>query len=66
MSHKKSLGSWFPTASVIKSNSSAYEADSVSLCLFYQYVRPLWNESRKREAVAFVEQVAVSLNLGRD
>ncbi|KAJ1420703.1 hypothetical protein B484DRAFT_351190, partial [Ochromonadaceae sp. CCMP2298] len=62
MSRKRSLGSWFPNASLSKTDSAAYE--EVSICLFYQYVRPLWSESRKKEAVAFVEQLAESLNIG--
>lgn len=60
---KKSLGSWFPTASVIK-NTSYNPEDRISLCLFYQYIRPLWTEARKLEAIQYIENHAQQLNIG--
>lgn len=64
MSNKrKSLGSWFPSASVIK--SIAYkDTDKITICLFYQYVRPLWTEERKAQAIKFIEDNAEKLNIG--
>lgn len=59
---RKSLGSWFPTASVIK--SSSYTEDTISICLFYQYVRPLWSENRKQEVIGLIERYAEQLNVG--
>jgi predicted sulfurtransferase len=63
MSKKKSLGSWFPTASVIKSTS--YKPDDIiCICLFYQYVKPLWSDERKTAAIAYIENHAEKLNIG--
>ena len=60
---KKSLGSWFPTASMIKTNS--YKADDkICICLFYQYVKPLWSDERKRDAISYLENHASKLNIG--
>lgn len=64
MSNKrKSLGSWFPNASVIKSNTYK-ETDKITICLFYQYIRPLWTEERKTQAIKFIEDNAEKLNIG--
>ena len=64
MSNKrKSLGSWFPTASVIKSNTYK-DTDRITICLFYQYIRPLWTEERKAAAIKFIEEHAERLNVG--
>ena len=56
---------WFPTSSVIK---GALPTDgsvtSISICLFYQYVRPRWSEARKSEAFAWMETTGAALNLG--
>ena len=60
---RKSLGSWFPSASVIKSGSFAVN-DKITICLFYQYVRPLWSEQRKVAAIKFIEDNAEKLNIG--
>ena len=64
MSNKrKSLGSWFPSASVIK--SIAYkDTDKITICLFYQYIRPLWTEERKAQAIKYIEDNAEKLNIG--
>jgi predicted sulfurtransferase len=60
---RKSLGSWFPSASVIK--SATYTEDTpISLCLFYQYVKPLWTESQKIAAIKYIEDNAELLNVG--
>ena len=60
---RKSLGSWFPNASLIKSNS--YEpTDKICICLFYQYVKPLWTEDRKNAAISYIEKHAERLNVG--
>mmetsp|Transcript_1267 Transcript_1267/g.2146 ORF Transcript_1267/g.2146 Transcript_1267/m.2146 type:complete len:101 (+) Transcript_1267:66-368(+) len=62
---KKKLGAWFPKASVIK--GATYDPEkvkSISLLLFYQYSKPQWSESRKLDAVKFVESSSARLNLG--
>jgi hypothetical protein len=62
-SKKKSLGSWFPSASLIK-NTSYKPDDKICICLFYQYVKPLWSEDRKTTAISYIEQHAEKLNIG--
>ena len=60
---KKSLGSWFPTASVNKVTS--YPAGTpITITLFYHYVTPLWNESRKNDAQRFLETFGEECNIG--
>jgi predicted sulfurtransferase len=61
MKEKKSLGSWFPSASVTKTDGND---GLVTICLFYQYVRPLWSEAQRTEAIRFVEEGATKLNIG--
>lgn len=72
---KKSLGKWFPSASLIKSDISRYGAvDStaskgndalpITICLFYQYVRPLWSEGRRADVIRFIEAKAAAMNIG--
>lgn len=60
---KKSLGAWFPTASVQKV-APLDPSLPVTIVLFYQYIRPLWSESRKVEAIQFVERIGARLNIG--
>jgi hypothetical protein len=62
-SKKKSLGSWFPSASLIK-NTSYKPDDKICICLFYQYVKPLWSDDRKITAISYIEQHAEKLNIG--
>jgi predicted sulfurtransferase len=65
--NKRKLGSWFPSASVIKpaGKGLTYEEGSeISLLLFYHYVQPQWNEGQKAKAIAFVEKQGASLTLG--
>jgi hypothetical protein len=60
---KKSLGTWFPSASVMKTEEQS--DGKVTICLFYQYVRPLWTETKRTEAIKFVEEVARQLNVSQ-
>jgi predicted sulfurtransferase len=62
-SGKRSLGAWFPTASVQKVAALA-PGESVTIVLFYQYVQPLWSEKRKLTAIRFLEQLGARLNIG--
>ena len=66
MSNKKrKLGSWFPTASLIKSQKiNDDEAKAISILLFYQYVTPKWSAIKTKEAINFLETIAIQLNLG--
>lgn len=69
----KSLGNWFPKASVIKSPVSYTNADKfdgqsfqpkASLILFYQYVEPLWPESKLEQLIAYLTKIAEQRILG--
>jgi predicted sulfurtransferase len=60
---KKSLGSWFPSASVCKVEKYP-ESAKITITLFYHYVSPLWNESRKNEAQRFIENCGMECNIG--
>eukprot|EP00602_Paraphysomonas_sp_CaronLab_P003052 CAMPEP_0185033524 /NCGR_PEP_ID=MMETSP1103-20130426/22537_1 /TAXON_ID=36769 /ORGANISM="Paraphysomonas bandaiensis, Strain Caron Lab Isolate" /LENGTH=280 /DNA_ID=CAMNT_0027569817 /DNA_START=24 /DNA_END=863 /DNA_ORIENTATION=+ len=63
VSRKKSLGSWFPSASQIK--VSPYDpSDPITISLFYQYISPLWSDSRKADAIKFVEKSGIECNIG--
>jgi predicted sulfurtransferase len=55
------LGAWNPKALVVKAEQ---QEDSTSLVLFYQYVQPLWSDSRRQEAVDMVTAVGLKMNLG--
>ena len=62
---KRKLGSWFPSATVIKNASyENEEPNSITLMLFYHYVQPRWSEKRQTAAIAYVEDCASKLNLG--
>ena len=60
----------FPKASYIKTVKNDTENGienknlSVTILLFYQYMRPLWSEGRKNEAITFLEKLCINLNLG--
>lgn len=60
---KKSLGSWFPKASVIKSKKYQ-DDDKITICLFYQYIKPLWSSHRKDQIIRKIEQYAEQYNIG--
>lgn len=62
---KKGATAWFPSARVVKNisyddNKDAKEGDLnrkvISIALFYQYVRPLWSEARKKACMDLVEE----------
>ena len=60
---KRKLGNWFPSASLIK--SKGYEThDQITICLFYQYVRPLWTETKRKDVIKFIEDRATEYNIG--
>jgi predicted sulfurtransferase len=59
---KKSLGSWFPSATQIK--VQPYDCATISIALFYQYMSPLWSESRKEDAITFIESRGARCNIG--
>lgn len=83
---KKKLGAWFPSATVIKANTSATSTNhessiansadsvgsslgngvgnSVTISLYYQYISPLWSESKKQDALSFVEKWGGELGIG--
>jgi predicted sulfurtransferase len=69
-SSKKTLGKWFPNASVIKSPVSYSNADvhktsaKAALVLFYQYVEPHWSTERVRQLTVFLERIAAVRVLG--
>lgn len=60
---KKSLGSWFPSASVCKVEKYPDTVD-ITITLFYHYVTPLWTESRKNDAQHFIENCGMECNIG--
>ncbi len=60
---KRKLGSWFPSASVIK-GASYVEGQKITMMLFYHYVSPPWSDVRKKAAITFVESAGLDLNLG--
>ncbi|CAM9230119.1 unnamed protein product, partial [Ectocarpus fasciculatus] len=59
----KSLGAWFPTASVQKV-APLRPDDRVTIALFYQYIHPLWTEQKKLDAIQYVEQLGPRLGIG--
>lgn len=60
---KRKLGSWFPSASLIK-GLNYDEGEEISLLLFYHYVEPKWTEPQKAKAIAFTEGQGSALMLG--
>ena len=60
---RRSLGSWFPTASVQKAAQVDAES-STTIALFYQYIHQLWSEDKMREAIRFVERQGALLGIG--
>ena len=38
--------------------------EDISILLFYQYVNPKWNAQRTKDAINFLENIAIELNLG--
>lgn len=59
----KSLGSWFPNASVRKTKALGKD-DRCSLLLFYHYVNPLMSEGRKAHLQKFLDELTSELGLG--
>jgi hypothetical protein len=59
----KSLGSWFPNASVRKTKALGKD-DKCSLLLFYHYVNPVMSEGRKDHLKKFLDDVTSELGLG--
>eukprot|EP00546_Thalassionema_frauenfeldii_P017596 CAMPEP_0178897452 /NCGR_PEP_ID=MMETSP0786-20121207/1756_1 /TAXON_ID=186022 /ORGANISM="Thalassionema frauenfeldii, Strain CCMP 1798" /LENGTH=560 /DNA_ID=CAMNT_0020568007 /DNA_START=33 /DNA_END=1715 /DNA_ORIENTATION=+ len=59
-----SLGKWFPKAKVIKSRISYTNADikktsaKSSLVLFYQYAKDPWSDSKVRQLVSYLTEIA--------
>lgn len=58
-----SLGKWFPKAKVIKSsvsysNDAKVDNKKASLILFYQYVHPVWPESKVSQLIAYLARIA--------
>ncbi|CAB9512056.1 UPF0176 protein [Seminavis robusta] len=54
---KKTLGKWFPNASVVKSQRS--DSDDCTILLFYQYKSPVvWPERKVAELIKYLHAVA--------
>jgi predicted sulfurtransferase len=71
--HCKSLGNWFPKATVIKApihytNADKFDAQehtpTASLILFYQYVDPLWSMEKLDTLISYITKIAKARVLG--
>ena len=54
---------WFPSAKIVKGLEYSH-TDRVSISLFYQYIWPLWTDSRKDECLTFVEEYCSARKIG--
>ena len=57
----QSLGGWFATATVRKVSAPS---QSTTICLFYQYSRPILNASDKDSLKAFLENITLVNQIG--
>jgi predicted sulfurtransferase len=75
----KSLGKWFPKAVIVKSkvyytnadiqtrqknNTSLAVVPTASIVLFYQYITPIWPESKVDCLIAYLQKIAQQRVLG--
>ena len=67
---KTSLGSWFPSAKLVKvstglsSNQDTVARKSCSLVLFYQYVTPQWSQTKVDRLVQLLVYIGKKRKLG--
>lgn len=67
--NKKNLKGWFPGAIQVKNSNSVEGAAlpatrKVSIVLFYRYVEPIWNESKKSKIIQHFVEEGSRLQLG--
>ena len=66
MGKVKAKTGWFPKATTVTGAKAGLdpERDKVTICLFYQYIDPLWTEERRDAAIALCVEQGKALSLG--
>ena len=63
LDNRKRKTAWFPEASIIKT-SELPDGKEVTILLFYMYMRPLWSDTRMKEACEWLEKQVIEYKLG--
>ena len=53
----KSLGSWFPSATIYKVDFDYYNNKTITICLFYQYIIPNWNHKQLNNIMKLIRLI---------
>lgn len=60
----KSLGSWFPSATIYKVDMNKYNDKTITICLFYQYIIPNWNNKKLNNIIELIQDNIKLYNIG--
>jgi predicted sulfurtransferase len=60
----KSLGSWFPSATIYKVDFDYYNNKTITICLFYQYIIPNWNHKQLNNIMKLIQEYIKLFNIG--
>lgn len=60
----KSLGSWFPSATILKVDMNQYNNKTITICLFYQYIIPNWNNIKLNNIIELIQKNIKLYNIG--